>query len=399
MKSIDYLKKLSKFEHRGSATKNERKAADYIANELEGMGYEVVKQEFKTTRDNLYILPLQFGILLFIMGAASFFYDKFLNALELIISLISIGFLILELSGKSFETSIMPKHSSKNVITKFEKSDKKKIIVSAHIDTQKGSLMFSPKIVDKLKMIYNIGYLGFALIPVGIVFGLLHLYLVSYIFLGIGLLITFAMIVFLLTCEIGGKYTNGANDNGSGTSLALAIADYYINNKENFPDDVEVIFLFTGSEETGERGMKYFLKRYKKLLNKDTQFIVLDNLGAGKLTYLEGEGMIFYKKAGEMLIDVADEMRKEYPNGVVQKMKNLLLPTDALPVLANGFCGITFISMDDNGRIKNYHWFTDTIDNIDSKLLRYEESFLIEYVLRVSKRISSQIKEEALKVE
>jgi Peptidase family M28. len=257
--------------------------------------------------------------------------------------------------------------------------------------------MFSPKIVDKLKMIYNIGYLGFALIPMGIVFGLLQLYPISYIVLGIGLLITFAMIVFLLTCELGGKYTNGANDNGSGASLALAIADYYINNKENFPKDVEVIFLFTGSEETGERGMKYFLKRYKKLLSKDTQFIVLDNLGAGKLTYLEGEGMIFYKKAGKMLIDIADEMRKEYPNGVVQKRKNLLLPTDALPVLANGFCGITFISMDENGKIKNYHWFTDTIDNVDSKLLRYEESFLIEYILRVSKKISSAKSVEAVK--
>lgn len=388
MKSLDYLKELSKFEHRGSATKNERKAADYIAGELKDMGYDVIKQEFMTTRDNLYILPLQFGILLFVMGAASFVYDEYLNIIEFIISLLAIGLLLLELSGKYFETSLMPRHLSKNVFTKFEKNNKKKIFVSAHYDTQKGSIMFSPKIVDKLNTIYNIGYFGYALIPVGIIFELFHLHLVSYIIQGIGLTITFLMIVFMLICEISGKYTNGANDNGSGTALAMALANYYINNKNDFPQDVDIVFLFTGSEETGERGMKNFLKRHKKLLNDDTLFIILDNLGAGNLTYLEGEGMIFYKKAGEILLNVADEMKNQYPNGLVQRMKNLLLPTDALPVMANGFNAISFLSMDEKGKLKNYHWYTDTLNNVDTKLLRYEESFLIEYILRVSKRIS-----------
>lgn len=397
MKSMDYLKEISRFEHRGSATKNERKAADYIAEKLKSLGYDVGVQEFKATRDNLYILPLQFGVLLFIMGAASLVYDKFLNIVELIVSLIAVFLLILELSGRSFETSIMPKHRSKNVFTKFEKNDKKKIIISAHIDTQKGSLMFSPKIVGRLKMIFNVGYVGFALIPLGIALKVMNISFVSNVLLGLGILITFSMIVFLLICQLGGKYTNGANDNGSGVSLALAIADHYANNKDKFPDDVQLVFLFTGSEETGERGMKYFLKRYKRLLDSNTQFIILDNLGAGKLTYLEGEGMIIYRKAGKMLLDVADLMAKEYPENTVQKRRNLLLPTDALPVLASGFDAIAFLSMDEDGSIKNYHWFTDTIENVDSKLLRYEESFLIEYVLRASIKMSNLKNVEAMR--
>lgn len=398
MKSIDFLKDITKFNHRGSATKNERKAADYIKEALENMGYDVTQQEFMTTRDNLYILPLQFSILLFIIGAASLVYDEYLNIFELIMSFLTIGLFLIELSGKYFETSVMPRHLSKNVFTKFKKDKRKKIFVSAHYDTQKGSIMFSPKIVDKLNIIYDIAYAGFMLIPIGILFTIFHVHIVSYILEGIGLFITLAMIIFLIICEIGGKYTQGANDNGTGTSLTLALADYYIKNKEEFPKDVDIIFLLTGSEETGERGMKRFLKKYKKYLNNDTQFIILDNLGAGKLTYLEGEGMIFYKKAGKKLLELADELRMEYPKDLIQKMGNLLLPTDALPVLANGYDAISFLAKDEKGRLGNYHWYTDTIDNVDTKLLRYEESFFIEYLKRFANIMSELKKKEISKV-
>lgn len=383
MRSIDYLKELTKFEHRGSATKNERRAAEYISHKLNNMGYKVEVQYFRTTKDNLYMIPLQFGTLLFILGLASLLYDEYFYIVEFVLSLLAICMLLLEISGKYIETSFMPRHSSQNVFTCFDKNRKKKVIVSAHYDTQKGSIMFHPKIVDKLNIIFNISYIGFGFIPIGILLKLLGFDVVSYIMVNVGLVITFATIVFMAVCEITGKYTQGANDNGTGTALALALAEYYISNKDKFPDNVDVIFLLTGSEETGERGMKSFIKKYRKELPKDTQFIILDNLGAGKITYLEGEGMILYRKAGKILLDIADEMAKEYPPDKVQKMKNLLLPTDALPAMAAGFSSIAFLAKDERGRLLNYHWHTDTIKNVDTKLLRYEESFFKEYLTRV----------------
>lgn len=391
MRSIDYLKELTKFEHRGSATKNERRASEYISHKLNNMGYNVEVQHFRTTRDNLYMIPLQFGTLLFILGIASLVYDKYLNIAEFVLSLLAIGMLLLEVSGKPIETSLMPRHSSQNVFTGFNKICKKKVIVSAHYDTQKGSIMFHPKIVDKLKIIFYISYIGFGFIPAGILLKLLGFDIVAYIVEYVGLAITFATITFMAVCEITGKYTQGANDNGTGTALALALAEYYITNKNEFPNDVDVVFLLTGSEETGERGMKNFIKKYLKELPKDTQFIVLDNLGSGKITYLEGEGMILYRKAGKTLLDVANEMGREYPPDRVQKMKNLLLPTDALPAMAAGFDAIAFLAKDENGRLLNYHWHTDTIKNVDTKLLRYEESFFKEYLTRVAYRISENL--------
>ncbi|HHY79576.1 MAG TPA: peptidase, partial [Thermoanaerobacter sp.] len=122
---------------------------------------------------------------------------------------------------------------------------------------------------------------------------------------------------------------------------------------------------------------------------KETKFIILDNLGTGKVTYLEGEGMIFYKRAGKMLLDIAEEMAKGR-DGKVQKMKNLLLPTDALPAMAAGFDAIAFLGKDEKGRLGNYHWYTDTIENVDTQLLSYEEEFFKEYLVKVAERLSNK---------
>ncbi|EMT39498.1 M28 family peptidase [Thermoanaerobacter thermohydrosulfuricus] len=386
MKSIDYLKELTKFEHRGSATKNERQAAEYILQELKRMGYKAEKRTFKTTRDNLYMLPLQVGVLLFICGFSSLMYGGPLEIAAFLLSLFAISLLLLEVSGKPVETSIMPRHLSQNVFTSFDESRSKRIIVSAHYDTQKGSIMFHPKIVDKLSAIYNISYIGFGLIPIGILFNIFNLVIASAI-LRIGLIIVFANIIFMAICEVTGRYTQGANDNGTGVALTLALANYYINHKDKFPDNVDMVFLFTGSEETGERGMKNFIREYRKKLSKETKFIILDNLGTGKVTYLEGEGMIFYKRAGKMLLDIAEEMAKGR-DGKVQKMKNLLLPTDALPAMDAGFDAIAFLAKDEKGRLGNYHWHTDTIENVDTQLLSYEEEFFKEYLVKVAERLN-----------
>jgi acetylornithine deacetylase/succinyl-diaminopimelate desuccinylase-like protein len=386
LKSIDYLKELTKFEHRGSATKNERQAAEYILQELKRMGYKAEKWTFKTTRDNLYMLPLQVGVLLFICGFFSLMYGGPLEIAAFLLSLFAISLLLLEVSGKPVETSIMPKFLSQNVFTSFDESRSKRIIVSAHYDTQRGSIMFHPKIVDKLSAIYNISYIGFGLIPIGILFNIFNLVIASAI-LRIGLIIVFANIIFMAICEVTGRYTQGANDNGTGVALTLALANYYINHKDKFPDNVDMVFLFTGSEETGERGMKNFIREYRKKLSKETKFIILDNLGTGKVTYLEGEGMIFYKRAGKMLLDIAEEMAKGR-DGKVQKMKNLLLPTDALPAMAAGFDAIAFLAKDEKGRLGNYHWHTDTIENVDTQLLSYEEEFFKEYLVKVAERLN-----------
>ncbi len=65
---------------------------------------------------------------------------------------------------------------------------------------------------------------------------------------------------------------NGANDNGSGVSMLLALADYYSKKKTK----LNIVFIAFGGEEAGLIGSKYFvnnplidLKRIKFLMNID----------------------------------------------------------------------------------------------------------------------------------
>ena len=58
------------------------------------------------------------------------------------------------------------------------------------------------------------------------------------------------------------------------------------------------------------------------------------------------------------------------------------MPTDALPPSARGFEAISFLGKDAAGRMGNYHWHTDTLDNVDAAFLRFEQRFFAEFVKR-----------------
>jgi len=383
----EYLEELVKIGPRGPGTEGERKAAEYIARELKRMGYNVEWQGFKTTRDNLYLLPLQVAVLLCFSASISLKYGGLFNILALLLSILGLSLFLLEVSGVPIETSFMPRYQSQNVFTRFNDSGKKLIIVSAHYDTQRASILFHPKLVDYLGVVSKAIFACFLMVPIGILLSVFNIHSIAEVFLRAGLVATAIITVLMFFCEVTGRYVQGANDNGSGVALTLALAEYFANHRSEFPENVDIVFLFTGSEEAGVRGMKHFIKTYSKILPRDTQFIILDNLGAGKITFLEGEGIVFYRKAGKILLEIAEEMRKKN-DGRVQKMKNLLLPTDALAVMAAGFNAIAFLGKDEKGRIANYHWYTDTIENVDMNLLQYAEEFFKEYLIRVAKTIS-----------
>lgn len=380
MGSFEYLERLCSLPHRGSGTRYEHEAAGIINRELIGLGYKTVIQEFKSPPATLYVLPLEVGIPLVIMGfAALVTHTAAVHIIELVVSVMLFVPLLIETGGYGVETNILPKRKSYNVFTEPEGHDKPRVVIAAHYDTQKGSFLFAPGFVDHLQMFYNVNYVGLALIPAGILFSVFkpeYGRIALYAGLAIGSIGQAAFLAALLT----GRYTPGANDNGSGSALALYLAEDYKKNSAGYPEGADLMFLFTGSEEVGERGMSAYIKKYRPD-RKDTYFIILDNLGTGRITYLEGEGMIKYYKAGKDLINIADDMRGEYRD--IQKQHNLLLPTDSLPALASGYQAISFLGKDERGRLGNYHWYTDTIENVDKELMLREEKFFKEYIIRV----------------
>jgi Zn-dependent M28 family amino/carboxypeptidase len=232
--------------------------------------------------------------------------------------------------------------------------------------------------VDYLQQFFYFCYAGVLLTLAGVLMRLSGLHSAVYTLqLGLGVCLL-ALAAFLLA-EITGRYTPGANDNGTGVALALWLASDYAAHRAEYPADCELRFLFTGCEEAGERGMKAFLQAHRGELNPArTMFVNLDNLGTGDLTYLTGEGMLLYRKAGPTLLRLARQMAGDH----IREQKNLLLPTDALPVSALGFQAISFLGKDRKGRMGHYHWHTDTFENVDHEFLRFQQGFFREYVQR-----------------
>ncbi|MCR4428456.1 MAG: M28 family metallopeptidase [Caldiserica bacterium] len=381
-KAVDFLKELCTFPHRGSATEEEKKAGLWIKERLEGLGYRVIVQEFWATRDNFYLLPVQVLLLTVIGGLISLFSGFWwLSLIPLAYGLL---LLFLEVSGWELDLTLSPRLKSQNIYTLPEKLPSRLIVVSAHYDTQRGSFIFHPLMVPRIPLLFAFSYTGLGLTLLGIVFKLSGLFNLAFWFLLAGTSLSFLVFLLFLLSWMTGRYTPGANDNGSGTALALFLAQDYKVNRKEYPSDTEILFLFTGNEEGGTKGMKAFLKKVSgELPAEETKFIVLDNLGTGKVTFLSGEGMILYRRAGRELLEIARQLQKAYPEAV-QEQKNLLLPTDSLPVAAKGFQTISFLGKDERGMLGNYHYFTDVFENVDQDLLGFEEDFFREYLKKVA---------------
>lgn len=365
-------------------TPSERRAAQWLADRLRGMGYDVAEQPFRTTRDNLYLLPVQVFVCAILAVAIALLTS--LDWLALVVLGYGIAMLLAETSGRAIDLTPMPRFASQNVVTGPQRQAAHTVFVTAHYDTQRGSFLFHPRFVDRLPAFFNACYACVFVAIAGVAMKAAHVTAAGYV-LRAALILCACACATYLAAEISGRYTPGANDNGTGVALALWLASEYAQRPDQFPPECDLRFLFTGSEEAGCRGMKAFLKSHGGNLDRrGVRFVNLDNLGTGMLTYLSGEGMLFYRRAGATLLAIARAMRDEVNAGgsgrKVQEQTNLLLPTDALPLSALGFEAISFLGKDEFGRMGNYHWHTDTFDQVDAGFLRFQQEFFKEFVRR-----------------
>lgn len=381
MNAWDYLVKLSRHPHRGTATAGEAAAAASMATWLQDLGYKVETQPFRTPRDTLYLGPAAVlaGIALAALAGLTWPIAAFVACLMLLVPMAG------ELLGSQridFDL-LLRTYPSQNLLVRRPAAlgtSRRRLVISAHYDTQRASLLFHPKVAPYIQ--------GYFMAVYALIAGVLALLVVRWAApatpaVGPALVVLSALLLlnvaFLITCKLTGRHINGANDNGTGAALVLGMADRF--STEPFAE-TELWFLLTGAEEVGTRGMKHFM-RHAELDPATTLFINLDNLGGGKLHYLLGEGMLAFRPYGSHMTALAQRMAAEHA-GRVRPKKNLLLPTDGMVPAKAGYQAISFLAFQEDGSLPNYHWYTDTIDKIDRELLHFTERFIHEYVIRLS---------------
>jgi len=393
-----FLNELCIFKDRASSTENEHRAAKHIYQIMRSFGLAVSIDEFKSVKRYTWELMLITSFFL-IQAVIYFFYPIF--------SLI-FGIVGLILFWGNFTTRFKPlaplfKFSkSNNVVGKYQNPDATfKVILTAHYDTARSGPMWDPKNVSKFRFNF---LLSFYAILVLLIFSTLNILNINNLIFNvivvlIGIYIT-GQIIVLLFSGLTGKPVEGASDNASGVAVMLDLAARL---KEMSCPEIEFWFVATGSEEVGALGMTDFLKTYSEDIEKDnTYFINFDNIGSGNLHYYVGEGMLNFYKFSRELISAARKTAEQKDFKSVTSSKYKLAYTDSIVPTSRGFKAILFLATDDKDQIPNWHWHTDTLENIDYSVPQLASDFCMKMIGNLQqdfKQILNENKKEMIKLQ
>jgi hypothetical protein len=156
----------------------------------------------------------------------------------------------------------------------------------------------------------------------------------------------------------------GANDNLSGVAVLLEVARR-LRDGGGPPEGVRVILLSAGAEEANQEGMLAFgRRRFPSLSTERTSFLCLDTVGSPDLVLIEGEGFLkmfeYPSHQKERVAAAAHDAGVRLRRGM-----RFTFATDGLVPLRQGYEVASIGSMTEHLIPSNYHWPTDTPDNVD----------------------------------
>jgi Zn-dependent M28 family amino/carboxypeptidase len=152
------------------------------------------------------------------------------------------------------------------------------------------------------------------------------------------------------------------------------------------PKGLRVWLVSTGSEESLMEGMHRFARRhFPDLPVQDTFVLCVDTVGSGKLLVLRGEGMLklyrYPQPALELMDGLAGRLGIELEPDVM--LRNA---TDGLYALKAGFPSAMLGSVSEHGAPGNYHWPTDTPENVNYETLADAVRLCTALVHRLAQR-------------
>ena len=154
----------------------------------------------------------------------------------------------------------------------------------------------------------------------------------------------------------------GANDNLSAVAVELAVARSLA---EHPVQGLKVMLVSAGSEESLQEGILSFAARHFKDLPIDrTWFLNLDTVGSPILYMVEGEGVLqmrmYDRDFKQLIADAATDAEIALRRGVRARAS-----TDAVVPMKAGYPTALLVSLTQQKALANYHWPTDTAENVD----------------------------------
>jgi Peptidase family M28 len=358
------IRELAAYE-RPSASEGERRAADRIAAELDAAGCRAVRVEEERAHGG-YWWPL--GLLNAGAALAARLGGRRAAALAGALAAAAVWD---DVGGGRlwFRRRTLPHRSTFNVLAEAGDPEASRTVVFiAHHDAAHSGLVFHPalprmamkampalheKAEQSVPILYGV-FLGPLLLALWGLLGGRALRAAGMLF---SLGATAAM------ANIGSSsVVPGANDNLSAVAVLVALAHAL---RERPVEGVRVILLSTGSEESFMEGMQGFGRRhFAELPRETTEFVCIECVGSPELCVVEGEGMLrmryYTGETRERLARAGLDAGVELTRGL-----RTVAATDALIALRAGYPTCTLGGVDEAKFPANYHWASDTLDNLD----------------------------------
>jgi hypothetical protein len=270
--------------------------------------------------------------------------------------------------GRRRFREVLPQRTGTTVVTEMGPPDAERtVVLVAHHDAAHAGLVYHPAIPDLVFgqapwLIQRVDTSPPLLAPVVVIPALIGAGAAtgndSLVKAGMAL----AAVSAAALADIGRRETvPGANDNATGVAVLVAMARALA---EAPTRNVRVMLVST-SEEALCEGMQAFAQRhFADLPHESTFFLSIDTVGSPHLLVLRGEGMIrmreYPSRSLELLDGLADELGIDlFPN---LRLRNA---TDGIYPLAAGYECASLCSCTDLKQPANYHWPTDTPENVD----------------------------------
>lgn len=368
--------------HRPSASAGEQEAAEWVASRLKEMGLEAAVEEFRFYPAYWNAWGIHVGVAA-LAGIASLFSRRLARPSAVVSSLLAASFWGDLTTGFHWLRGLLPARPGYNVLARLPNPGAKRVlIVSAHHDAPHSGAVFHPAIARSLRARSGavreqppILQLPFAAILTVAAASVLRARgLPPFLWRSpLRLAVLVNGLTAALLADIGrSPVSPGANDDASGVAAVLAMAEEF---KRKPPSNLEVWFLSAGCEEAIMGGMLAFGRRhFPDLAGRRPFFLNFEVLGSGRVSYMEGEGFLklypYHQEAVELAAEVAREKGFEEVTS-----HTIRFGTDALVPTRHGFPAITVDSTNESGWISNYHWPTDTPENIDVSSVRRAVAF------------------------
>ena len=154
----------------------------------------------------------------------------------------------------------------------------------------------------------------------------------------------------------------GANDNLSGVATLIEVAHAL---QARPIDGLRVLLVSCGAEEVLQGGIHGFADRHFRSLAADrTWFLNLETVGSPRLAMLEGEGPVWMEDQDPELRDLVANTAATAGIDLRRGLRSRSSTDTVVPHRA-GYPVVTLTSITPWKSLANYHWPTDTPENVD----------------------------------